>query len=283
MDRSYVEPDGLDLLAAVRRRIWAFVIPVVLITAACVAYGLLRTPVYTAESRLSVGRLDVATQGIAGFAQAEVSIASALSRAVVAPDVIRASAKSAGISVQTAGDAIQASPVAGAPIILVEAKLDDAGRAVKLVNATASGLVNYVHHLGAAGGTTNQLSTQYAVIAEDVSRLVLARDKLRRIYQQHPSYQNRINLQGAEAKLARRILERNAAGNVYGAQATGLTAANLLGVLAPAYRASSDRKKTLEELAASGLIAGIVFGLALVGWLEAGRRRRRDDAVATAG
>lgn len=282
MDRTQEEPEGVDLLVAVRRRVWAFVIPIVLVVGGCIAFGFVRDPVYTAETRLSVGRLDIATQGIAGFSQAEIAIATALSRAVVAPAVIEPAARTAGVSVGKAADAVGASPIAGAPLIRVEAKITDAKKAVALANATADELVAYAKQLGTTGGDVKQLSARYASIAREVSRLFIARARLQKIFNRHQTTLNRQKLQGAEGKLAQRILQRNAVGNVYSAQASGLTAANLLGVLAPAYRASSDKTKVIEELGASGLIAGLILGLAVVGLLEAGARRREADAATTA-
>ena len=102
---------------------------------------------------------------------------------------------------------------------------------------------------------------------------------MREQFRLDPSDENRFLVQGAEGKLSRTELQKASLGTVFRLQASGLDAAHLLGVLAPAFRAESDRSDTILKLGATGLVAGIVVGLALVAFLEAGAVRRRREEL----
>src|SRR5689334_12701293 len=74
---------------AVRRYWWLLIaLGAIGAAAAYLVAGEERKPVYTAEARLAVGRIDVSTQSIPGFATASQLLADSYSRAIVATNVI---------------------------------------------------------------------------------------------------------------------------------------------------------------------------------------------------
>src|SRR5690242_184386 len=109
--------EGVDLLVAVRRHALVFILPIILGVVLLGGYGLLRDPQYTAESRLSVGRLDVQTQGLPGFTQAGELLGAAFARAIDAPAITKPAARAAGVSQQEAADALSASQIPSSPLI----------------------------------------------------------------------------------------------------------------------------------------------------------------------
>jgi hypothetical protein len=270
------DPEGVDLLLAVRRHALIFIVPVLLGVGIMAAYALSRDEQYTAEARLSVGRLDVQTQGLPGFTQAGVLLGAAFARAVDAPAITQPAARRAGVTQQEAADALSASQIPSSPLIRVEAETGDKAESIKLANSAATAMVAYSHKLGSVGGDAPQLLDRFTALSRDEARLTLKRDQLAEAYRRKPSDARRVALQAATGKLQAVKLERNAVGNVYGAQqATGSTA-SLLGVVVPATSASSDRNDELWKYIVTGGIAGIVVGLALAAWREAGYRRRRS-------
>jgi uncharacterized protein involved in exopolysaccharide biosynthesis len=276
------DEEGVDLLLAVRRHAVAFIAPIVVGVVVLGGYGLLRDPHYTAESRLSVGRLDVQTQGLPGFTQAGELLGAAFARAIDAPAITRPAGRAAGVSTGAAADALSASPIPSSPLIRIEARRRDKGQAITLANAASQAMVTYARRLGTAGGTAPELLARYTTLTRQATRLRLKRDQLAAAYRRRPGDARRVALQRATGKLAATELERNAASAIYGArQATGSTA-SLLGVLVPAVRASSDRRTTTLKLALTGGIAGLVVGLGLAAWSEAGSRRRRTAPLRSA-
>jgi uncharacterized protein involved in exopolysaccharide biosynthesis len=270
---------GVDLLAAVRRHPFAFVLPIIVLAVGLGAIGVLRDPTYTAEARIAIGKLDLQTQGLPGFTQAGAQIAAAYSRAIDAPSVVVPAARSASVTPATAADSLTASPIPDAPLIRVEAETEDERQAVKLANSGATSLVAYARRNLQASGTQDDLLEEYTELVREVKRLEIRRDSLVRQYLRKPGRVRRVAVQDAEGKLQRTTLERDAARQRFGAQATGASAGNLLTVLAPATGASSDETKTRNRLALTGALAGIVVGLALAAWRESRRRRRTEPAA----
>jgi hypothetical protein len=269
------DQEGVDLLLAVRRHALAFVVPIIVGVVVLGGYGLTRDPTYTAEARLSVGRLDVLTQGLPGFTQAGELLGAAFSRAIDAPAITRPAGRLAGLSQSQAAADLSASPIPNSPLIRIEAKRKDKGRAITLANAAARAMVRYSQRLGTAGGGADELLARYTALSRQAARLTLKRSAIAAAYRRSPNDARRRALQAATGKLEATKLERNAVGAVYGAQSATGSTASLLGLLVPAAGASSDRKDTALKLAVTGGIADIVVGLGLAAWNEAGFRRRR--------
>jgi hypothetical protein len=263
---------GTDLTTAARRHAGLVALTVLLALGAALAYGLLRSPQYTAEARVTVGQISVATQGIPGFVTAASGLASAYSRAVDAPPVVRRAAAAAAVPEGEARDAVSASPIPDAPLFRVEAESDARGRAIALANGAAEGVIDYVRLVNRRADVRQGIRSRYGRVSRDVQRLRLARDAARRSFDRRETADTRERLQAATGRYDTARLEQEALRNVYGSAIQGASAANLLQLLAPATEAESDRRSVLERLLLTGLLGGLVLGLALA-MLREGRRR----------
>jgi hypothetical protein len=280
MDRGDRVAPGIDLLAAVREQPVAFLAPIVVLALVLAAYGMVRSPRYTADAQISVGRLDIPTQGLPGFAQAGASMAAAFSRAIDAPPVTRRAAARAHVSRAVATDALSAAPIPQSPLIRVEATASDARLAVRLANGGTRGLIDYSRRVG-AGNTDNGLLTRYTALSRQVTALAVQRAQAEARARQSPTAARRSALAAVDSRYRALVLQRDAVGTAYGARAAGQSAASLLSVLAPATVASSDRTTVVKRLGVTGAIAGLVVGLALAAW-RAGRPRRRATPLKAA-
>lgn len=274
MDPAVRADRGVDLLVAVRRHPFAFLVPIVALAIALGVYGQVRDPEYTAEARIAVGRLDVQTQGLPGFTQAGASIAAAYARAIDAPAVAGPAAAKARVTPAAAADALTASPIPSSPLIRVEAKTGGEREAVDLANAGAEALVAYAKRQSAGGGDPDALLTDYSAKSREVRRLQLELDALGSKYERRPTRANRFAFQAAAGKEQAARLARDAAGQKYSSAVAGGTTADLLSVLAPATAADDDRDDTRNKLALTGALAGVVIGLALAAWRERRAQRR---------
>jgi capsular polysaccharide biosynthesis protein len=145
-----VEPGYYESPGRSARRHWRVValsIAVGFLLGAVVA--LARTPVYTAESRLFVGRtsqLDnlAATPGLALAGQ---ELAASYSRLVATPALIDAITRRLGGRLD---GSVSASPIPQTPIIRVQASAAEPGQAIAIANAAARTLVDQVNKLNDA-------------------------------------------------------------------------------------------------------------------------------------
>jgi hypothetical protein len=232
------------------------IVPVVVLVLAGLAFGLLRSPVYEAQARINVGRIDVPAYTLQGVTIGNSTLASSYSRALAAPVVIERAAKSVGIPVTTARENLAASQVPRSTLIQVEAEGESSGQAQQLVNAAALELIRYVTKLNVKQQQSRSLSRfrRARAVAER------ARTRLIRIQGKHPgssaAERARVQLQTAELN-ARAV----------GARVVGATVAptpeNLLQLVVPAASADSDESSVLQEALLIGLVAGLVLGFAL--------------------
>jgi uncharacterized protein involved in exopolysaccharide biosynthesis len=260
---------GTDLFSAVGRNIVLFLAPIVVLAGIGVAYGIVRKPVYTAEARVSVGQLNVSTQGIPGFLVAAQNLAAAYSRAIGAPQVTGPAGKAAGISQSRAADELSASAVPSTPLFRIEAKDKDKATSVKLANAAANALIKHVLDLNRRANLRGEILAKYNRAAIKVSQLES------QISQTKPTARARVSL---TARLQKATLRRNALGNIYNAASAGEVAENLLQVISPAANPNGDRKTMTERWGLIGALAGLLIGLALA----AGRESRRQRATVVA-
>src|ERR1044072_6226706 len=79
----------IGVFESVRRHKFLAALPLLVLVALALAYALLITPTYTAESYQSIGRLDVNEPGtLSGFQEATETLAVTYARGIYAPTVI---------------------------------------------------------------------------------------------------------------------------------------------------------------------------------------------------
>jgi capsular polysaccharide biosynthesis protein len=268
MDHSTHRVSAFD---AVRRYWWLLVVLGAI--GACAAYLIAREerkPVYTAEARLAVGRIDVSTQSIPGFATASQLLADSYSRAIVATKVIDPVASKTGLSRATVADDLTASPIPESGIIRVFAKSDDAAKSIGLVNAGADSLTAYVKTLNRDNPDSARMLQSYRQASRRHAQATAARIKLAK-----RGHASAAQIAKADAAASAAQLEQNTYADLYRATQSGQAAPNTLQLLAYASRASSDRSEYLQRAAFGGAVGGMLVALALA-VLLANRRARRD-------
>ena len=255
---------GASLGQALRRE-WGIVVLMVLILAGVgAAVGLaVRKPSYTGEARLTVGQLNVSTQGVPGFVAAATGLAAAYARAIDAPGVVVPVAKQLHMSPGTVAGDLTASPITDTPLFRVIATTGNARSAVALANAGARALIKYVDRLNLNTSQRSPALAEFRKAAQQVQSLQLQVQTLKSDYQRthNPAVRQQLLNISAEAQAA--LVRRNALATLYGAASSGVSAQNLLSLLAPASRATSDKNSVAEKLIFVGALAGLLLGAAL--------------------
>jgi capsular polysaccharide biosynthesis protein len=257
---SYEEPEytaRVPVWEAVKRE-WAIVVlPALLLLGLGLFVGLSRPPKYTAEARLTVGRLDVDPAALATFASATNSLASAYSRAVAAEPVVRRVSRRLRIPESTVRARVSATPVQDSPVIRVMATGKQEQPTARLANATALALATYTTTLNRSNADSNLLLKQYHKASLDLSR---ASDRRNGLKQQAAP---KDELGAAEADVRSARLRANSLATAYESSQAGKGASQLVQPLAGASGADSDRLSIMEILAFAGLIAGLLIGIAV--------------------
>jgi uncharacterized protein involved in exopolysaccharide biosynthesis len=265
---------------AVRRRPLWVAIPLLLLLAAGIAAGLARAPVYQAESRLLVGKVNPGTPTLPGFVQASTMLADAYSRSIGATDVIEPLAARLRLAPLTVAARLTASPVPQSPVIRVIATGPSARAATTLSALASVRLQRYVTRLSAASGDGPRLLASYRRASLAVSRAIARYNAANAAYARHPTPMLAQALDAARADRDAAQLSARAAGAAYASDQQSYAASTgIVSVLALAQQASSDRTHKLELLAFIGLLVGGVLGLGLA-WLREQRASRAPAPAA---
>jgi hypothetical protein len=250
------EPAFVGPLESVFRYPAFAIVPVVALVLAGLAVGLLRDPVYTAEARISVGRVDVPAYTLQGVTVGNSTLAASYARALAAPNVVERAARAAGVSEEDARESLAGSQIPNSTLIRIEAEGDSSQQAQRLANAAAAELIRYVTTLN----VRQQDDKALARFRRAQGRAERARTRLLRIQSERPN-----SSAAQEARLDFRTAELNA--RSVGARVLQATEApapeNLLQLVVPAATADSDKDTALQESLLIGLVAGIVLGFAL--------------------
>jgi capsular polysaccharide biosynthesis protein len=263
-------------LTAARRHWFLVALITLLFTGAGVAVALVRQPVYTAETRLVVGRIDVTAPGALGsFTVATQAIASQYSRSIDAEGITRRVAPRAGMSPRAVASRVSATPIPESPVIKVFASGSSAAGAVRLANLASSALVTFTTQLNRSNPDTSRLLTRFTAASRDVVAQRSELRRLRRSYVAKPTRAKRDEMQAVEVKLRVAQLQSDTLRQAYDASTQSQAATSLVQILERASSATSDRFKYLQFLGFIGLVAGLAVGLALA-TLRANRLLRRQ-------
>jgi capsular polysaccharide biosynthesis protein len=273
---SHVQHPSLSIarttpLTAAARFPFAVLLPIIVLAALGAAVGYQRSPVYTAESRVSVTRLDVQTQALPGYAQAARSLASAYSRNVGGTAVQECVARRTGQSPAYVAKLV-GTPIADSPVIRVIAQGPNGAAATRIADAGATCLVRDVGSTGAPDRSGPALreyreaSRKAAGLQRRVNRLKAPDSTV--------SDRRRDDL---EADLAEQRLVVQSLGQRYTSETVNQQQVENISVLAKAVRPTNDRMSKVAILAFSGAIVGLVLGLMLAS-LRLRRRLRAADA-----
>jgi uncharacterized protein involved in exopolysaccharide biosynthesis len=254
----------VDALTAARRH-WPIVVVVtVLLTGVGLFVATLQNPVYTAEARLSVGRIDVSAPGaIATFATATTSLASQYSRGIDARGVTTRAARGTGLTPNQVAARVSATPVPESPVIRVIAIGTTEQRAVMLANKASYGLVGYTTALNRSNPDADRLLRLFRTHSAEVVRLQARVATLGRRQVNTPSPKTRLLLNQERVNLEVAQLELTTVRNAYDAATRSEASTQLVQMLTPAAVASSNRSSRLQFYGFIGFAAGLAAGLAL--------------------
>jgi hypothetical protein len=260
----------------VKRHKLLTVAPAIGLLVLALAAGLLRSPTYTAEARLNVGRVDVQTESIPGFVDSVQSLAASYSRFIDAEGVVNPVASEIGRTPADVSGSISASPIPESPLIRLEATGDSEAGAVKLADATANSLIAYVQVLNRTNEDADRLLTDFREASLELGKARAEQRVIERDYEQSPTPANANALDEAQAEVAQLRLRADTLGRQYQESVQGLGSANVLSVVNPATVSSDDRMSVLQRLAfvalVGGLLAGAALATAVANWSKPRRR-----------
>jgi hypothetical protein len=267
-------------IEAIRRHWLIALLPIVLFVGGGIVVARERAPMYTAETRMVVGGLDLSAPGaLSGLATATQSLAALYARAVSATQVVAEAADRVGVSPEYVRARVASVPIQDSPVFRIVSESEDPQVAVRLANETSAALTRYADRLNREAPQRNQerLYENYLQASERYQEAIAARDRARLRFQERRTQENQRRLLTARTEAAAARLRMQALENSYLASAGGRTAVASLDRLAPATAASSDRMSRIQLFGFVGLLAGGLAGAALA-TLRANRIVRRRFA-----
>jgi capsular polysaccharide biosynthesis protein len=241
------------------------------------AFGFLRTPTYTAESRLVVGKTAQLSNlaSIPGLDAAGQSLAASYSRLVGTDAVLNDTAKRLGGSID---GSLSASPIPLSPVVLVEASAKSREQAVALAKAGSAALIDAVNTLNEQQGkAADDLLKQY----QDADRvLIAAQINVNSLRQQYAAQlnggaaaatlddlQTKVNVAQTEVDAAQ--VKKDALAATYnGVFSPTALNSQILQRVGTAAATGNNRKSTLEMGVLVGLVLGGLLGLGLAVWID---------------
>ncbi len=246
----------LTVSSAVRNNWIVFLLPIVILVSAAVVAGLLRSPTYTAETRLAVGGLDASSPASnSDFAAAASSLAQTYGRSIQGDAVVNAVARRTGSSPEAVRAHISAFTVPSTPLFSVTATAGSPGTAIALANLASRALSS------AADSATRDLASP-----------LLARYRAAEIARQRVEREVRFleasgvgeELVAAKAKLAIAATRATSTREAFvaGEQRQQALAVPIQ-IIERANSASSDRFSVLELWVFIAVVLGLILGTAL--------------------
>lgn len=257
-------PVRRSLVESVRARPRLAIGAAVAVLAAAILAGVLRTPVYTASTRMSVARIDATSSTEAGFQDGIANVANAYARLVDSRGVMTEVANTLNVPETDIAGRVSAAAVPDSPLFDITATADTAEDARVTANAAANALRTYVARLTSTNPDADRLFQDYQVASRQLATARAALASARsRATARRATAQDRDRAIRAQARVDAAQLRAQAVSELYRQSLSGTASANVIQILNPAGTAASDRRRILVRYAAVGLIAGCLLGLAL--------------------
>ncbi len=239
------------------------VLPVLICLAAVLAAGVSRSPTYTAKTRMRVSSINLGAPGaLSGLSTASQSLASTYALSVDADDVLQPVATRLGLTVGDIRRRVSGSPVPASAVFTVTATTKSAVRSRLIANAVSESLVKY-----AAAQTSRRspedLLAEYENLAQALNRVRLRAVAAEDAYADDPAPANARRLARARTALQTAALEAGTAQDAYRNARVNSSPQPRVQVLRRASTAAGDRSEKLQIFGFTGLVAGLLIGLAL--------------------
>jgi capsular polysaccharide biosynthesis protein len=250
------EEARLTVSSAIRDNWVVFLLPIVVLVCAAVVAGLLRSPTYSAETRLAVGGLDASSPASnSDFAAAASTLAQTYGRSIQGDAVVNAVARQTGSSPEAVRAHISAFTVPSTPLLSVTATASSPGTAIALANLASRALST------AADRATRDIASP---LLDQYKAAEIGRQRAEQEVELLESSGGEEELLGARARLA--IAQTRAASAreafIAGEQRQQSLAVPIQ-VIERANSASSDRFSVLQLWLFVAIVLGLIVGTAL--------------------
>lgn len=261
-------------------RHWPLVlVPLVLMVVAGIALGMARDPVYTAETRMTVGGIDISQPGaLSGLEIASETLAQTFSRAISAEPVLAPAAQAVGRTPDQIRRRVRANPVPDSGVFRIRADGASSREAQRLANAVAESLEAYAVGLSKPGARSQQVFAEFRRAAVEYQNARSARDVAERRLGADPTDAERDEVTQLRGEADAALLKMEGLRENYLKSVNARNAAPGVQQLVRASSASSDRNSRLQIYIFAGLLAGLTAGVALA-TLRANRLVRRRLAA----
>lgn len=248
-------------LEAIRRHVLLAVVPLLLFAGGAVAYGLARTPQYTAEARLAIGRIDLNAPGaLSSFAEATETISASYSRAISADQVIDRVSQELSLDPFTVRIRLGATPIPGSAVIRVLAVGPSDEYAIALANSGSAALLDYTKEINVRNPNADRLFREFKLAVTRASRRQEQVEALEIL----PSILvDKEDLASARTKAAAAGLRVETLRANYQATQESQSTVSLVQQLTTASVATNDRTEELQLVLFYALAAGGLIGAAL--------------------
>lgn len=252
-------------LEAVRRHKLLTVLPPLVFVALALVYSTERTPIYTAEARQTIGRIDVSAPGaLAGFQSATRALASSYSRAIVAPEVVDPVARATGLAPGLVRKRLSSTPIPESSVIAVTGTGPSKGQAIAVAGQGARALEAYVAKLNRSNPNGDRLfkefrraSLRQAQLRGDLSELRAGLDG-RPAKGAAKQRLSKLRQDVAAADLSVAVAREN-----YAVSRRSESNVSILQTISIPQTASSDNSEKAQLALFVALAAGILLGIAL--------------------
>jgi hypothetical protein len=248
----------IGVLESARRHWLLVLLPIVVFVAIAAAATASRSPTYTAQAQLVVGRLNISTaSAVQGFTSAAESLAAVYSRTVTADGVVDPLARSYHSTAASIRGRISGTPIPASPIVEVIATGSSSNDAINLANAAAASLVSFLTSLDRNDPDAAALLTQVGAAARAYQAALAVVEREHALGPLNP------NQQAAAAVLEVAKLHMDSVETDYHDSVQSQAVSSLLVPLTRAKSATSDRLSVVQIYGFAALVLGAFVGLAL--------------------
>jgi uncharacterized protein involved in exopolysaccharide biosynthesis len=251
------QPRRASLTDALRHYWLTALLPVLVLGGIALGAGLARTPNYSSEVKLAVGRVEASDPGsLVGFSTASQALAETYSRSLLSNQVVEPVARALNMRPKSVRDDLTAASVPQTPIFRIDAKSESPESAERMSRLAASTMVRNANRESNQNPASSQLYAEYR-------RAAAARERASEAVRSATASGVSGALIGAKSDLSAASVRVEALRQSYIRSLQGQGAVALLDVVQPASAASSDRTRVLELLLFIGVVAGLLVGLSL--------------------
>lgn len=250
------------LLAVLRHPILAL-LPVVLILGLGVIDLVQRTPVYTAEAQVLVGRVDVEANAIPGFVNATQQLAATYARLVSTTVIAERVSEELDVPLEVVVGHLAGDPVPESSLIRISTTASTEDMAVLLAETTSDELVAYLQETNDNPSRRQALLEEYELAAAELQAAELERAAAEAaLAAAEPSNlaERQAAVAGARAAVDRATLRVNAAARAYNDSQRGAADRGILQTVSRAESQGDNRLRRLQLVIALALIVGGLLG-----------------------